>query len=101
MKLIKIKPGLFEEAIINPDLGKVFIQIEADNDIDCGIMDDVNYNLFLGADSEEDVSTLKWYEQVSAKKFTFIVPRNSFVWLVMWNAYSKKVVTVAYNIEAA
>lgn len=101
MKLIKIKPALFEEVPLRSDLGKLHIEIVADDDIDCGILDDENYHLFVGADTEEDVKKLKWFEEVTKKQFTFAPPADSCCWLILWNAYSNKSVSVAYEIEPA
>jgi hypothetical protein len=101
VKLVKIAPRLFEEVSLPSGAEPLNIEIAADDEIDAGIMDDENYRRFADADSDKGIKKAKWFEQVKSKKFVFQPPStDSFYWLILWNAYSNKPVSVAYAITS-
>jgi hypothetical protein len=100
MKLVKIEEGLFsEESLPGGRADSYSIEFTADAVIDVGILDDENYQRFVGADSDRGIKKLKWFAEVKNKKFIFEPPSPYvYYWLILWNCYSNKIVTVGYSV---
>jgi|ERR1044071_1720289 hypothetical protein len=97
MKMITVKSLLFEEILLPNEATSLRIEVAASDVIDCGVMDNDSYNLFVVADSDRNIKKAKWFEQIKSKTFTF-QPEGNYYWLILSNVYSSKAVSVAYSI---
>jgi hypothetical protein len=59
MKIVTVKPGLFEEVPLPSTLGSLRIEVASEKVIDCGVMDDDSYHLFVDADTDKGIKKAK------------------------------------------
>jgi len=98
MRLIKVEPELFQEILLPTNFRGLTIEILAESNIVCGILDDENYQIFAEADSDTGIDKLAWAEDTSRHLFAFTPSTHSHHWLILWNAYSDKPIVVVYAI---
>jgi len=98
MRLIKVEPELFQEILLPTTVHGLTIEVLAESDIVCGILDDENYQIFIEADSDTGIDKVAWAEETSRNLFSFTPTTHSHCWLILWNAYSDKPIVVVYSI---